>query len=184
MVHPPSRIVFHPNARCFLDLYPLSCPPKRPWTLSIGRILITGFIKSSSTLVVYGVVNSLLLGLVGRDFAYTEDDIRRHSYQIPSRRKAQITPKPKKTITLLSYLGNIYVEALLNRLTKHIMANNLVEDEHFGLMNGSTTHQLIRLIDSITSGFQIKITTVAVFLDISKHQTLRGIRDSSINEFK
>jgi len=57
----------------------------------------------------------------------------------------------------------------LKRLTCHVLANNLVPEEQFGFMPGcSTTQQLLRLTEYISSGLDKKCSTVAVFLDISK----------------
>ena len=45
----------------------------------------------------------------------------------------------------------------------------LIPEEQFGFMGGcTTTHKLLRLMDSITERFRTRQTTVAVFLDITK----------------
>ena len=52
---------------------------------------------------------------------------------------------------------------------KHVSANNLIPEEQFGFMPGcSTTLQLPRLMEYITSGFERRWSTIAVFLDINK----------------
>jgi Reverse transcriptase (RNA-dependent DNA polymerase). len=63
----------------------------------------------------------------------------------------------------------IYEKILLKRLTCHYFANNLVPEEQFGIMPGcSTTQQLLRFTECISSGLDIKCSSVAVVLDISK----------------
>ena len=54
------------------------CPLRKALVLGRGRILIQGFILSPTTLAVYDVAHSLLLGGVGRGFPFTEDETRRH----------------------------------------------------------------------------------------------------------
>ena len=60
------------------DLYPLIRSPIRPLELVKGRIPIVGFIRSPTTLAVYDVVHSFLLGGTDRDFPVTEDETRRN----------------------------------------------------------------------------------------------------------
>ena len=63
----------------------------------------------------------------------------------------------------------IYEKILLERFKNFIFTDDLIEDEQFGFMLGSSiTHQLTRLMEYVTSGFERKMTTIAVFLDISK----------------
>ena len=62
-----------------------------------------------------------------------------------------------------------YERVLLNRLMKFVEEKKLIPEEQFGFMTGcSTARQLLRLMESITEGFQTRQTTIAVFLDISK----------------
>ena len=57
----------------------------------------------------------------------------------------------------------------MNRLNSLVIANNIVPDEQFGFMPGrSTTYQLLNLTECITSGLELKCSTVATFLNISK----------------
>ena len=88
---------------------------------------------------------------------------------IPKQGKDPKTLQNRLPISLLSSLGKIYERILLKRLTCHVFANNLVPEEQFGFMPGcSTTQQLLRLTEHISSGLDKKCSTVAVFLDISK----------------
>ena len=80
-----------------------------------------------------------------------------------------LVKKNRRPISLLSCLGKIYEKILLERLKKFVFTNDLISDEQFGFMPGSsTTYQLTRLMEYITSDFERKMTTIAVFLDISK----------------
>ena len=55
------------------------------------------------------------------------------------------------------------------RLCSQVLANILVPEEQFGCILGrSTIHQLLRLMEYITSGLELKWSTVAFFLDTSK----------------
>ena len=45
-----------------------------------------------------------------------------------------------------------------------VFTNNLIPDEQFGFMPGCST----RLMEYVKSGFERNMTTIAVFLDISK----------------
>ena len=55
-------------------------------------------------------------------------------------------------------------QILLERMNAFVITNDLTPGEQFGF----TTHRLTRLTEYITSGFERKMTTIAVFLDISK----------------
>jgi Reverse transcriptase (RNA-dependent DNA polymerase). len=88
---------------------------------------------------------------------------------IPKQGKDPKFPQNRRPISLLSCLGKVYEKIILERFKKFVFTNNLIPDEQFGFIPGcSTTHQLIRLMEYITSGFERKMTTVAVFLDINK----------------
>ena len=71
VVLPPSRIVSH-SKRNSLVLYPLIHPPRKPFSLGRGRILIPGFIRSPPTLIVWDVAHSFPLGGADRDFPFIE----------------------------------------------------------------------------------------------------------------
>ena len=97
---------------------------------------------------------------------------------IPKPGKDPKTPQNRRPISPLSSLGKIYVRILLKRLTCHVFANNLAPEEQFVFMPCcSTTQQLLRLTESISSGLDRKCFTVAVFLDINKPTIPDGIRD-------
>ena len=79
---------------------------------------------------------------------------------IPKQGKYPMFPQNRRPISLLSFLGKIYEMILLERLKKVVFTNNLIPDEQFGFMPGcSTTHQLTRLMEYVTSGFERKMTT-------------------------
>ena len=72
---------------------------------------------------------------------------------IPKKGKDPKTPQYRRPISLLSCLGKVYERILLKGLNSQVTANNLVPDVQFGFMPGrSTTHQLLRLTEYITSG--------------------------------
>ena len=86
-----------------------------------------------------------------------------------------INPKPgkdpkftenRRLISILSGLRKIYAIILLKTL---IFTNDLIPDEQFGFLSGcSTFHQVFRIMEFTTSGFETRMATVAALLDISK----------------
>ena len=58
--------------------YPFIRPPRRPLSLSKGKILISGFILSPPILALYNVAHILPLGDSYIDITFTEDQTQRH----------------------------------------------------------------------------------------------------------
>ncbi|GFX36948.1 RNA-directed DNA polymerase from mobile element jockey [Trichonephila clavipes] len=74
-----------------------------------------------------------------------------------------------RPIALLSILGKVAEKIILNRLYHHVEENNILIPEQHGFRPDlSTTHQLLRVVETIKSGFKNKKSTGAVFLDIQK----------------
>jgi Reverse transcriptase (RNA-dependent DNA polymerase). len=60
--------------------------------------------------------------------------------------------------------GEDLEKILLERLKKLVLTNDLIPDEQFGFMPGcSSVNQT-----NVTSGFERNMTTISVFLDISR----------------
>ncbi|GFU60525.1 probable RNA-directed DNA polymerase from transposon X-element [Trichonephila clavipes] len=74
-----------------------------------------------------------------------------------------------RPIALLSILGKVAEKIILKRLYHHVEENNILIPEQRGFRPDlSTTHQLLRVVETIKSGFKNKKSTGAVFLDIQK----------------
>ncbi|GFW60001.1 RNA-directed DNA polymerase from mobile element jockey [Trichonephila clavipes] len=74
-----------------------------------------------------------------------------------------------RPIALLSILGKVAEKIILNRLYHHVETNNILIPEQHGFRPDlSTTHQLLRVMETIKSGLKNKKSTGAVFLDIQK----------------
>ncbi|GFW68457.1 probable RNA-directed DNA polymerase from transposon X-element [Trichonephila clavipes] len=74
-----------------------------------------------------------------------------------------------RPIALLSILGKVAEKIILKRLYHHVEENNILIPEQHGFRPDlSTTHQLLRVVETIKSGFKNKKSTGAVFLDIQK----------------
>ncbi|GFV61289.1 RNA-directed DNA polymerase from mobile element jockey [Trichonephila clavipes] len=74
-----------------------------------------------------------------------------------------------RPIALLSVLGKVAEKIILTRMYHHVDSINLIIPEQHGFRpNLSTSHQLLRVVETIRSGFKRKKSTGAVFLDIQK----------------
>lgn len=78
-------------------------------------------------------------------------------------------PQNYRPISLLSCLGKIYEKIILTRLNEWSDSNNIIPPEQHGFRKRhSTNHQLLRVTDYITEGFNRRQATGALFLDVSK----------------
>ncbi|GBN88314.1 putative RNA-directed DNA polymerase from transposon X-element [Araneus ventricosus] len=78
-------------------------------------------------------------------------------------------PENYRPISLLSTLSKITENFILDKLNKHLIGNKILCPEQFGFRNSLTTnHQLLRVVEYITKGFDRGEYTAAVFLDIQK----------------
>ncbi|GFY28523.1 probable RNA-directed DNA polymerase from transposon X-element [Trichonephila clavipes] len=74
-----------------------------------------------------------------------------------------------RPIALLSILGTVAEKIILTRLYHQVDTNNILIPEQHGFRPDlSTTHQLLRVVETIKSGLNDKKSTGAVFLDIQK----------------
>lgn len=70
-------------------------------------------------------------------------------------------------ISLLPHISKIAERVIANRFTAFVHKNKLLIDEQFGFRTGhSTTDQLVRITNLITSNFNRKLHTGALLLDI------------------
>ncbi|GBN04688.1 RNA-directed DNA polymerase from mobile element jockey [Araneus ventricosus] len=72
-------------------------------------------------------------------------------------------------ISLLPTLSKVTEHFILTQLNEHLNNNNILIPYQFGFKPKlSTTNQLLRAVEYITSGFENRFSTGAVFLDIQK----------------
>lgn len=78
-------------------------------------------------------------------------------------------PANYRPISLLSSLSKLLEKVILTRLCGHATSTNLLINEQFGFrQQHSTTHQLLRMVDKITNGYNTNRATGVVFLDVAK----------------
>lgn len=88
---------------------------------------------------------------------------------IPKQGTDPSLPQNLRPISLLSPLGKIFEKALLKRINSVITENDTLPSTQFGFRaRHGTNLQLLRLVDHITTEFNNKASTAAVFLDIEK----------------
>ncbi|GFW03842.1 putative RNA-directed DNA polymerase from transposon BS [Trichonephila clavipes] len=74
-----------------------------------------------------------------------------------------------RPISLLPVLSKLAERIILNRLNNHLQINNiLIPQQHGFRANLSTSHQLLRVVEYVKTGFAENKSTGAVFLDIHK----------------
>ncbi|KAJ1141152.1 hypothetical protein NDU88_007487 [Pleurodeles waltl] len=78
-------------------------------------------------------------------------------------------PANYRPISLLSGLSKLFERVILARLMDFATSENLLAKEQFGFRKEhSTNHQLLRIVDIISHGFNINKSTGVVFLDVAK----------------
>ncbi|GBM65471.1 putative RNA-directed DNA polymerase from transposon X-element [Araneus ventricosus] len=78
-------------------------------------------------------------------------------------------PRNYRPISFLSNLGKIYEKVILARLKEHCSNLQIIPDEQYGFCpNHGCVHQLFRVTNLITHGFNNKLYIGGVFLDESK----------------
>lgn len=77
-------------------------------------------------------------------------------------------PQNHRPISLLSSMSKIFEKLLLTRINDFILSENIIINEQFGFRKKhSTNHQLLRLSEKISHGFNHNKLTGVVFLDIA-----------------
>lgn len=88
---------------------------------------------------------------------------------IPKEGKNRTFPQNYRPISLLSNLAKVFEKIILKRLQTAVDAIDAIPDEQHGFRQGhSTCHQLLRVVEHITYGFNWKLSTGALLLDVSK----------------
>jgi Reverse transcriptase (RNA-dependent DNA polymerase) len=87
----------------------------------------------------------------------------------PKPGKDHTFPQNYRPISLLNVISKIFEQILLTRLQSHIESSNIMNPEQCGFRKQhSTNHQLLRLTEQITKGFNTNKATGIVFLDIAQ----------------
>ncbi|GFV25690.1 probable RNA-directed DNA polymerase from transposon X-element [Trichonephila clavipes] len=78
-------------------------------------------------------------------------------------------PDSFRPISLLPVLSKITEKVIQKRLCQHLNDNDILIPQQHGFRAGlSTSHQLLRVVEYIKTGFRDRKSTGAVFLDIQK----------------
>jgi len=87
----------------------------------------------------------------------------------PKPDKDHLFPQNYRPISLLPCMGKLAEIVILKRLKETEEELKIIPDEQFGFRHGhSTEQQVLRMVEFITSGFNNKVATGAVLLDVSK----------------
>jgi hypothetical protein len=88
---------------------------------------------------------------------------------IPKPGKDPTIPGNSRPITLLSNLSKILERILLKRLSSHAEESNIIRPEQLGFRERSSAiHHVLRLVEGVTRGFNVRRPTDAVFLDVAR----------------
>ncbi|GFU65072.1 probable RNA-directed DNA polymerase from transposon X-element [Trichonephila clavipes] len=91
-------------------------------------------------------------------------------------------PDSFRPISLLPALSKITEKIIQKRLCQYLNDNNILIPQQNVFRAGlSTSHQLLRVVEYIKSGFQNRKSTGAVFLTSRKHLIEYGMWDYSTN---
>lgn len=130
-----------------------------------------------------GIPNAALKELTNKATVYLAqivNGILTHSHFPADFKKSKIIlfPKPGKDLTfpqnyrpisLLSCISKIVERVILTRLSLHLADKKTLINEQFGFRaKHSSNHQVLRLTEMITKGFNEKRVTAAVFLDVAQ----------------
>lgn len=87
----------------------------------------------------------------------------------PKPGKSRKDPNNYRPISLLSSISKILERLLLRRMESHATEHNIIINQQFGFRKKhSTLHQLLRVTNFISQGFNINKATGIIFLDVSK----------------
>lgn len=83
--------------------------------------------------------------------------------------KNKTKPENYRPISLLTTLSKLFEKIILSRLSDFLQENSIIPDCQFGFRaNHSTTHQILRIYEKITNGFENKQHTTIAFLDVAQ----------------
>ena len=87
----------------------------------------------------------------------------------PKQGKNLQEPENYRPITLLNTMGKVAEKIISKRLKQELKDMNVLRNEQFGFRSHhDTTSQLLRHVEEITKGFNLKRATVGLYLDLSQ----------------
>lgn len=88
---------------------------------------------------------------------------------IPKATKDLSNPYNYRPISLLSTLSKVFERLVLQRINEHISRYNCIPNSQFGFRSQhSTTHQLVRVTNTIKNGFNNQLSTGIILFDCEK----------------
>ena len=122
----------------------------------------------------------------------------KHAKIVPIRKKGDVTNfNNYRPISLLSSFSKILEKIIYKRLHSFFIRFKLLSNTQFGFSTGhSTAHVNCLLVDKVTAAFEKKLSTLGIFLDLSKtfdtidHEILLcklahyGIKGAALDWFK
>lgn len=88
---------------------------------------------------------------------------------IPKTSTPSSNPDNYRPISLLSCLGKCFEKLVLGRLNEFELENNIFIDQQCGFRsNHSTVHQIMRIVENISFGFNMNKSTAMLLLDLRK----------------
>ncbi|GBM41653.1 RNA-directed DNA polymerase from mobile element jockey [Araneus ventricosus] len=92
-----------------------------------------------------------------------------HVLMFPKPRQNRKLPGNYRPISLLSNIGKIFEKIILSRLKEECLDLSIIPNEQYGFRaDHGCTHQLLRVANTVTQGFNHKFYTGGVFLDVRK----------------
>ncbi|GBO40428.1 RNA-directed DNA polymerase from mobile element jockey, partial [Araneus ventricosus] len=92
-----------------------------------------------------------------------------HVLMFPKPRQNRKLPGNYRPISLLSNIGKILEKIILSRLKEECHDLSIIPNEQYGFRAGhGCIHQLLRVANTVTQGFNHKFYTGGVFLDVRK----------------
>ncbi|GBO13245.1 RNA-directed DNA polymerase from mobile element jockey [Araneus ventricosus] len=92
-----------------------------------------------------------------------------HVLMLPIPRQNRKLPGNYRPISLLSNISKIFEKIILSRLKEECHDLSIIPNEQYGFRAGhGCIHQLLRVTNTVTQGFNHKFYTGGVFLDIRK----------------
>ena len=74
-----------------------------------------------------------------------------------------------RPISILTPCSKIFEKIVSTRLVEYLTKNSIIHENQFGFRNGlSTSMALLQLVDELADSIDNKLTTLGVFIDLSK----------------
>jgi hypothetical protein len=135
---------------------------------SPGHDLVTNIVLKNLTNKAVAYIASLLNACL-RNGYFPDTWKHAHVLLFLKPRKNGNDPSSYRPISLLPTLSKLFEKVIQKRLNKFLTENNVIPTFQFGFRpNHATSHQLLRVTEKIERGFENKMHTTAIFLDIAQ----------------